>query len=391
MNNFEFYSPTKVFFGKGQHERVGEIIEKYGYKKVLLIYGSGSIKKTGLYDTVKKSLETSGIEFAAMGGVQPNPVLSLVKEGIKLCREENAELILAVGGGSVIDTAKLIGAGAINDCDPWLFLTKEKVPKGALPVGTILTISAAGSETSSSAVITNEELKMKRGYNSDYNRPLFSILNPELTFTVPPYQTACGIVDIMMHTMERYMTQKGEAELTDRIAESVLKATIKAGRAVMENPYDYEARATLMWAGSLSHNDLTGVGRDFFMVSHQLSHEISGMFENVAHGAGLAVIFPAWMKYFYKYNLPRFCQFAVRVWNCEMDYEHPEKTAFQGIEACESFFKFLGMPLTLGELGIGEGSIKEMAIRCTNYGKRSLPCYIQCGEKEIEDIYRLCL
>lgn len=391
MINFEFYSPTRVFFGRDQQKRVGEIIKGYGFNKVLLHYGGGSIKKTGLYDEVVKALNDAGIDFVELGGAQPNPILGLVKKGIEICKKENVDLVLAVGGGSAIDSGKAIAVGAAHDCDPWLFSSKKKVPEGALPVGTILTLSATGSEMSSSAVITNEELKLKRGFNSEFNRPLFSILNPELTFTVSPYQTACGIVDIMMHTAERYLTQKGEAEVTDRIAEAVLKSTIQAGRAAMKNPRDYEARATLMWAGSLSHNGLTGLGRDYFMVSHQIEHEISGMFEEVAHGAGLAVVFPAWMKYAYKYNIPRFCQYAVRVWNCEMDYENPENTVIAGIEATIKYFKEIGMPTTLGELNITEDSIEEMAEKCTDYGGRILPGYIEYGKKEIIDILKLCL
>ncbi len=338
-----------------------------------------------------KALNDAGIDFVELGGAQPNPVLGLVKKGIEICRKENVDLVLAVGGGSAIDSGKAIAVGAANDCDPWLFFSKKKEPERALPIGTILTLSATGSETSTSAVITNEELKLKRGLNTDLNRPLFSILNPELTFTVSPYQTACGIVDIMMHTVERYITQKGEAEVTDRIAEAVLKSTIQAGRKALKNPEDYEARATLMWAGSLSHNGLTGLGRDYFMVSHQIEHEISGMFEKVAHGAGLAVVFPAWMKYAYKYNIPRFCQYAVRVWNCEMDYENPENTAIAGIEATIDFFREIGMPTTLRELDVPEDSIEEMAVKCTNYGERILPGYIEYGKKEIIEILRLCL
>lgn len=391
MNNFEFYSPTRVFFGRGEHLRVGEIIRGYGFKKVLLHYGGGSIKETGLFDEVTGSLKNSGISFVELGGVKPNPVLSLAKRGIKICREEKVDLILAVGGGSVIDSGKIIAVGTANDCDPWLFSTKKAVPKRALPIGTVLTLAASGSETSASAVITNDELRMKRGYNSDFNRPLFSILNPELTFTVPPYQTACGVVDIMMHTLERYMTKKGEAEITDRIAEAVLKSAIHSAEVLMKNPRDYEARANMMWAGSLSHNDLTGAGRSYFSISHQISHEFSGMYENVAHGAALSVIFPAWAKYVYKHNLPRFCQYAVRVWNCDMDYEHPERTALAGIEATERFFKSLNMPLTLGELGIPEESIEEMAIKCTNYGERTLPGLIEYGKNEIMDILKLCI
>ena len=314
----------------------------------------------------------------------------MVKEGIGLCRKENVDIVLVVGGGSAIDSGKLIAVGAANDCDPWLFSMGKKTPKSALPIGTILTLSATGSETSASAVITNEELKLKRGYNSEFNRPLFSILNPELTFTVSPYQTACGIVDIIMHTLERYITMKGNAEVTDRIAEAVLKSTIQAGKVAMENPQDYEARATLMWAGTLSHNGLTGLGRDYYMVCHQIEHEISGMFEEVAHGAGLAVVFPAWAKYAYKYNMERFCQYAVRVWNCEMDYSNPENTAIAGIEATAKYFKEIGMPSSLSEFSITEDSFEEMAEKCTNYGERILPGLIEYGKKEIIDILNLC-
>ncbi len=263
MLNFEFYCPTRVFFGRDQHKRVGEIIKSYGFKKVLLHYGEGSIKKTGLYDEVVKALNDAGIDFVELGGARPNPVLGLVRKGIEICRKENVDLVLAVGGGSAIDSGKAIAVGAANDCDPWLFFMKKREPERALPVGTILTLAATGSETSASAVITNEELKLKRGYNSDFHRPLFSILNPELTYTVSPYQTACGIVDIIMHTAERYLTQKGEAEVTDRIAEAVLKSTINAGRKALKNPRDYKARATLMWAGSISHNGLTGLAGTF--------------------------------------------------------------------------------------------------------------------------------
>lgn len=391
MKNFVYYAPTKVYFGKDEHKRAGEIVKGYGFKKVLIHYGGGSVKRTGLFDIVADSLTAAGIDYVEFGGVQPNPTLSFAKKGIELCRSENVDLVLAVGGGSAIDSGKIIAVGTMNDCDPWLFSSKKAIPDKALPIATILTLSATGSEMSASAVITNDELKLKRGYNSEFHRPLFSILNPELTYTVSPYQTACGIVDIMMHTLERYMTQKGEFELTDRFAESVLKTTIEAGRIAMKEPCNYEARANLMWAGSCSHNDLTGAGRDYFMVSHQIEHELSGMFDNVAHGAGLAVVFPAWAKYSYKYNIPRFCQYAVRVWNIEMNYEHPEITALAGITATENYFRELNMPLTLGELGIGRESIDEMAVKCTNYGARILPGLINYDKKEIIDILELCL
>nr|MBQ4319161.1 iron-containing alcohol dehydrogenase [Clostridia bacterium] len=390
MKNFEYYAPTKVYFGKGQEERVGEITKSYGFKKVLIHYGGGSIKKTGLYDKVVKSLDDAGIAHIELGGVQPNPLLSLAKKGIEMCRAENVDLVLSVGGGSALDSAKIIADGVMNDIDPWEFSMKRAVPKAALPVACILTLAATGSEMSASAVITNDELKLKRGFNSETHRPLFSILNPELTYTLPPYQTACGIVDIMMHTLERYITKPGEAELTDRIAESLLKTVIESGKIAMEDPTNYEARANIMWAGSLSHNDLTGEGREFFMVSHQLEHEVSGIDDRIAHGAGLAVIFPAWCRYVYKYDIPKFCQYAVRVWNCEMDYAHPEKTALAGIEATEAYFKSIGMPSKLSEFGLTKDCIPEMTEKCTNFGTRTLPSYIEFGAKEIAELYELC-
>lgn len=391
MKNFEFYAPTRVIFGRGTHEQVGKIIREYGFSRVFLHYGGGSIKKTGLYDAVVSSLTENGIAYTELGGVQANPTLSFAKKGIELCRAFGAELVLAVGGGSAIDSAKIIAVGAKNEGDPWRFSMKEDVPKAALPIATILTLAATGSEMSASAVITNEELGLKRGYNSPFHRPLFSILNPELTFTLPPYQTACGIVDIMMHTLERYMTQSSEFELTDRVAESVLKTVIAAGAAAMKNPSDYDARANLMWAGSLSHNDLTGCGRDFFMASHQLEHEVSGMFPQVAHGAGLAVIFPAWARYVLPHNVARTAQYAVRVWNCEMNFDHPEKTALEGIERTAAFFTSIGMPSRLSEFGITADAIPLMAEKCTNFGKRTLPGVVTLDKPEIEDIFRLCL
>lgn len=383
MNNFTYYSPTKVFFGRGEHRRVGEIIASYGYKKVLLHYGGSSLKKSGAYDEIVRSLEASGIGFAELGGVEPNPKLSMVHRGMELCKKENVELILAAGGGSVIDSAKAISAGVGSGCDPWTFSMKKALPSKALKVAVILTIAASGSETSSSAVITNDELKLKRGFNSELNRPLFSILNPELTYTLPPYQTACGITDIMMHTLERYITMHGTVEPTDSIAEAILKSVIAAGRAVMKSPLDYDARAALMWSGSLSHNDLTGLGRDNFSVSHQLEHELSGMFDHIAHGAGLAVVFPAWAKYVYKYDMPRFERYARNVWGLS--------SAEDGIKATEEYFRSIGMPTRLSELGVPESAIEELAFKCTNGGERTLPGYITYGQKELADIYRLAL
>ena len=391
MEQFSFYTPTKVIFGKGVQSQVGAVIKSYGFKKILFHYGSGSIKKSGLYDQIVASLRENGIEFVELGGVQPNPKLSLSRKAAQLCIDEKVEMILAVGGGSVLDSSKSAAAGAANHCDPWEFSSGARVLEKSLPVGAVLTIAAAGSEMSDSCVITNEEGWLKRGFNSDHNRPLFAIMNPELTYTVSKYQTACGVTDIMMHTLERYFCMNGDVALTDHLAEGLLRSVIEAGKVVMDKPNDYEARATLMWASSLSHNGLTGCGRNFMMRCHQIEHELSGMYDRIAHGAGLAVIFPAWAKYIYKNEkaLPRFCQFAQRVWGIEMDFEHPERTALAGIEACESFFKSLGMPVRLSELDVDDTKFDEMAEKCTFFGKRVLKDYIPLGKTEIIEIYNL--
>ncbi len=387
MKDFVFYTPTNVIFGKDTHTKVGEVVKSYGFTKVLLHYGKGSVKKFGIYDAVVQSLNAAGVSFVELGGVEPNPKLSLVREGVKLCRDNGVQLVLAVGGGSAIDSAKSIAAGAVADCDPWLFNSRQAEPAAALPVGVVLTLSASGSEMSQSCVITNDEIGLKRGYNSPYNRPLFAICNPELTYTVDAYQTACGVVDIMMHTLERYFGDYPPTELTDNIAEGLLKAVINAGRAAMQNPRDYDARATLMWAGSLSHNELTGAGRNFFFVCHQLEHEISGFYDNVAHAAGLSVAFPAWAKYVYRYNTLRFAQYAKNVWGISGDND--EQLALEGISRTEQFFRELHMPTTMRELGIPESAFEPMAESCTNQGKRKLPSYIELDKAEIVDIFKL--
>ena len=387
MKNFTYYAPTRVFFGRDEYKRVGEIIKSYGFGKIMLHYGGGSIKRSGLYDAVMASLKASGIEVVEFGGAQPNPTLEHATEGMKLCVKEGCELVLAVGGGSAIDSAKHIAVGAKNDCDTWRFATKAAEPKAALPVATILTLAASGSEMSASAVITNTALGLKRGYNSDFHRPLFSILSPELTFTMPPYQTACGVVDIMMHTLERYLTRPGDAMITDRVAEGLLSTVIDAGRRVMKDPEDYDARADLMWAGSLSHNDLTGSGRDFMMISHQFEHEMSGMFPRVAHGAGLAVVFPAWAKYVYKKNAKRFARLAEVLWGITEGSE--EEKAYKGILAFESFFRELGMPVRMKELEIPAEAFAPMAAKCTANGTKKLSAIIDYTDKEIIEIFRL--
>ena len=391
MKNFEYYTPTRVIFGKDTHHEVGNIIKEYGFTKILLHYGKGSIKKTGLYDEIVASLRSAGIEYAELSGVQANPTLSLVREGVKLAAESGCQLVLAVGGGSVIDSAKLIAHGAVSDADPWDFSMRKVTPKTALPVATVLTLAASGSEMSASCVITNDETNLKRGFGSKFNRPLFSICNPCLTYTVDPYQTACGIVDIMMHTIERYFTVSDPFMITDEMACGVIRTVIKAGKAAMENPCDYEARANLMWAGSLSHNDLTGVGTEFFMGCHQIEHELSGMFETVAHGAGLAIVFPAWAKYVYRYNPERFADFAVNALGIDATGKSVEETALEGIDKVERFFRSIGMPVRLSELGIEitDQNIDEMSEKCTFFGARKLTDYKSLGKEEIIEIYNL--
>ncbi len=388
MNNFVFNTPTKVFFGKDTHKNIGEIVKSYGYKKIMLQYGKGSVKKSGLFDEVMDSLFKNGIEVVEFGGVDPNPRLSKVREAVVLAKKENVEMILALGGGSTIDSSKYTALGAVNDCDVWDIASKKCTPKGALPVGCILTISAAGSEMSESAVVTNEEEKIKRGFSSELIRCKFAICNPELTYTVSPYQTACGIVDIMMHTIERYFNNCEPFEITDKISEGLLKAVINSGRKAMENPYDYEARANLMWASSMSHNGLTHAGRGRYLAVHQLEHALSGEDEKIAHGAGLAVLFPAWAKYVYKYNINRFAQFARNVWDiCEND---DEKAAILGIEKTAEYFRFLNMPSKLSEFGIGEESFEKLAELCT-YGKtREIEGFCPLSSDKIREIFKIC-
>ena len=392
MNNFEYCVPTRVIFGRDTHKQVGAVLEEYGFRKVMIHYGGGSVKQSGLLDEITASLKNHGVEFVLFGGVQPNPTLAFAKEGIELCKKEKADFILAVGGGSVIDSAKCIADGVLNpEIDPWKFFLKEAVPKKALPHGNILTLSASGSETSLSCVITNEDGGLKRGFNSPTHRPLFAICNPELTFTVNKFQTGCGTVDIMMHTLERYLggTTKN-TPLTDRIAEGLLVSVMEAGAVADKNPEDYEARATLMWAGSLSHNDLTGLGREYMMQVHQLEHELSGMYPSVAHGAGLSALFCSWARYVCEDAPMRFAQLSVRVLKEEMDFEEPLKTALRGIGRLKAFFQSLGMPVSLRELnaGIKEEDFEELARKCSFQGTRTLPGIRVLGKKEMADIYR---
>lgn len=363
--NFNYYSPTEVIFGKDTQNKVGELVKREKATKVLIHYGGQSAKKNGVLDQVSASLKEAGVEFVELGGVVPNPHLELVYEGIKLCKEEKVDFILAVGGGSVIDSAKAIAYGLAYDGDVWdLYMGKAKA-SGCFPVGVVLTIAAAGSETSNSSVITYAKEGLKRSYNDNLARPKFAIMNPEYTKTLPDYQTESGCTDIMMHTMERYFTNGGNLEITDAIAEGLLRNVMKYAKILHKDPSNYEARAEIMWSGSLAHNDLTGCGNDGGdFVSHMLEHEIGGMFD-VTHGAGLAAVWPSWARYVYKDCLPRFVKYAINVMQVEPGKDDFE-TAERGIEAMEEFYHSIGMPINMTELGISptDEQIHEMAISC---------------------------
>ena len=368
MTNFEFLNPTKIIFGKDTETGVGKAVKEFSATgSCLLHYGGGSIKKSGLYDRVVASLKKENIRFVELGGVQPNPRVSLAREGIEICRREKLDFVLAVGGGSVIDSAKAIAVGVPYSGDVWDFFSGTLFPSEKLPVGSVLTIPAAGSEASHSCVMTNEEGMLKRPLNMELNRPSFTIMNPELTFTLPPYQTACGIADIMSHVMERYFTDVEKVDFTDRLCEATLKTVIGNGKLVMENPKDYDARAEIMWASTIAHNNLLSTGRIGDFGSHMIEHELSGL-NDVAHGAGLAIIFPAWMKYVYKRFLTRFLQFAVRVWDVDQRFDDPERTALEGILRMEAYFVSLGLPVRLKEIGLDESHFDEI-IRKTFLGR----------------------
>lgn len=392
MNNFTFYSPTYFVFGKGTENEAGKYVKQFSGSKVLIHYGGKSAVKSGLIDRVTKSLDNAGIGYVLLGGVQPNPRSGLVYEGIELCRKENVDFILAVGGGSVIDSAKAIALGVPYDGDFWDFYCQGKPVEQALPVGVILTIPAAGSEGSNGTVITHENGKYKRAAEGDALRPVFSILNPELTFTLPAYQTACGAVDIMAHVLERYFTNTNEVEITDNLCEAILKTMIKETPRVIENPENYEARANIIWAGTLAHNNVCGVGREQDWASHNIEHELSAQYD-CAHGAGLAVIFPAWMKYVYKHDIARFARFAVNVWGCDYCEENPEKTALEGISCVENFWKSIGMPIRFSEIGADEKDIPMMAEKCfvEAGGIDHQGSFVKLYKEDIEKIYRLAL
>jgi len=384
MENFEFRNPTKIIFGRGTEEKVGIEIAAYS-KNILLHFGTGSIKASGLYDRVTASLKKAGVNWVELGGVKPNPRLSMVYEGIRLCKENKLDFILAVGGGSVIDSAKAIAMGVVNDGDVWDIFIGKKAPTAALPVGTVLTIPAAGSEASTASVITNENGWLKRGFNSDLIYPRFSILNPELAFSLPKFQVACGIADIMAHLMERYFTNVSNVSFTDRLLEATMKTIISQAPQVLSNPQDYDAWAELMWAGTIAHNNLLNTGRVGDWASHDIEHEISGIYD-VAHGAGLAVVFPAWMKHVLHQDLDRFVQWSVRVWNVEMDVFNPEMTARAGIERMEAFFHSIGLGTKLADLNIHDNRIDEMADKCTSGNTRTVGNFVKLDHEAVKEI-----
>ncbi len=365
-NNFSFYAPTEVIFGKDTEKQTGELLKKYGAGRVLIVYGGSSAKRTGLLDRVKDSLEEAGIVYAELGGVVPNPHLDKVYEGIALGKEKQIDFLLAVGGGSVIDTAKAVAYGlAEPEKDVWELYAHTRAAEKCLPVASVVTIAAAGSETSNSSVITNEKTGQKRGYNSNLSRPKFAVMNPELTMTLPDYQTASGCTDIMMHAMERYFTNMGNMEITDALAEGLMRTVMHNAQILHADPSNYEARAEVMWSGSLAHNDLTGCGNggnDF--ASHRLEHEMGGMFD-VAHGAGLAAIWGSWARYVYRDCLPRFVKFALNVHKVEPG-STDEETALKGIEAQEAFYRSIDMPTNMHELGIDptDEQMRAMAAGC---------------------------
>ena len=387
MQDFTFYSPTKFAFGRGAEQRCGELVKEFGGSRVLIHYGGGSAVRSGLIGRIKASLEAAGIEWFELGGVHPNPFDDLVYEGIKLCREKGVDFIVAVGGGSAIDSSKAIAMGTLYSGDFWDFYSGKAVPAAALPVGTVLTIAAAGSEGSGDSVITKKSTMEKRGGGGDCIRPKFSVMNPELTQTLPAYQTACGITDIMAHVFERYFTTTQDVETTDRLCEAVLLSMKNTAPRVIKNPDDYEARANIMWAGMVAHNNIVGVGRAQDWNSHGIEHELSALYD-CAHGAGLAVIMPAWMTYVMHTDVMRFAQAAVRIWGCDMDFANPEKTAVDGIKAFRAFLHSIGMPINFSELGAKEEDIPKL-VEKFGIGDGKTGGFMPLDKDDIAAIYKI--
>ena len=388
MKNFSFYSPTYFSFGKDAENNAGSLVKRFGGTKVLIHYGGGSAVRSGLLDRVKRSLDNENIPYVELGGVKPNPRSGLVYEGIELCKKENIDFILAVGGGSTIDSSKAIAVGAVYDGDFWDFYCGKPIEK-ALSVGTVLTIAAAGSEASSGSVITHENGMLKRGAGGDAMAPKFSIMNPALTQTLPAYQTACGITDILAHLYERYLTNTPEVEVTDRLIEALMLTMIHEGPRVIEDPDNYDARANIMWAGMMAHNNSCGVGRSQDWSSHQIEHELSALYD-CAHGAGLAVTMPAVFRYVMEHDVMRFAQVAVRVWGCQMDFAHPEVTAREGIERLRAFLISIGMPKNFAELGAKEEDIPKLADMACNVNGEDGKLYgfVTLNEEDCTKIYQ---
>ena len=391
MKDFVYYAPTEVVFGKQSEEQVAAMVKKYGGSRVLVHYGGQSARRSGLLDKVCGLLREGGLMVTELGGVVPNPRLSLVKKGIELCREQNIDFLLAVGGGSVIDSAKAIAYGVCYEGDVWDFYLGKNQATACLPVASVLTIPAAGSEMSEASVITNEEGWVKLGYSNDISRPKFAIMNPERTFTLPPYQTAAGITDMMMHTMERYFTHDDDMTLTTELAEAVLRTMKDCAYEVMKNPEDYRVRAQIMWGGSVAHNGLTGCGISDDWATHQLEHELSGMFD-VTHGAGLAAIWPSWARYVMHERMSRFVRFAVNVMGVTNDFSDPEGTAMRGIEAVEQFYLAIGMPINIRQLigrEITDDEITEMVRKCSRDYTATTGCFKVLKAADMEAIYKM--
>ncbi|HKK95229.1 MAG TPA: iron-containing alcohol dehydrogenase [Anaerovoracaceae bacterium] len=393
MNKFKYYAPTEIIFGKNVEEKVGKELIKSDATKVLIHYGSGSVIESGLMDKVIASIEEAKIEYIMLGGVVPNPRLSKVYEGIDICKEKNVDFILAVGGGSVLDSAKAIAYGAVYEGDVWDFYIGKARVNGALAHGNIITLAATGSETSASSVITNEDTGEKIGVGTDFGRPEFTLMNPELTYTLPKYQTACGIVDIMMHTFERYFSPGGLNEMTDEIAEAVLRNTIKYGKIAMEDPCNYDARSEVFWAGSLSHINLTGLGRMGDWACHRLEHELSGMFD-VAHGAGLAAIWGAWARYVYKEDSKRFVRMGEKVFNLKLDQMDDEKAVEIVINTVLDYFKSIEMPTSTTELlnrSLTEEEINTMADMASKNGSKNLGGFKVLEREDMINIFKMSI
>ena len=390
MKNFTLYTPTRIVFGKEVEKETGRLAKEQGASKVLIVYGGGSIIKSGLLKSVQKSLQKEGVAYTELAGVKPNPRMSLAREGVEKAISFGADLILAVGGGSSIDTAKAIAIGAANEgIDLREFWSGKEAITKVLPVGAVLTIAAAGSEMSDSAVLTNEETGKKGGVNTDLVRPRFAVMNPELTYTLPKYQLTCGIVDIFMHTIERYFTPEDGNELTDEIAEGLLRTLIRNGLKAVEQPKDYDALSEIMWCGSLSHNNLTGLGRPKDFACHKLGHEIGGMFDE-AHGATLSAVWGSWARYVYQLDLVRFANYGKKVWNIEVD--KAEEAAIAAIEKTEEFFRALDMPVSIGELSIGvqpDEVLKKMAESATKGDTVKLGCFKRLDMQDMYEIYKM--